>query len=448
MACGSRNHEREAAGDALTRGLGRYRAGDYAGAVAAFAAAYAASPSDADALRLHRLALLAAGRRQDAQADLDAIVPPYGDAAPLVLRRRLLLARAAGDTAAEQQEVAALERVLDDGAEGLPEHRVIAHFDLGRLHAAAGRRAEAFRHWTAGHRIVARFQPHDRARLSAHVDASIASFAAPAAPRACNDDPAPVFIVGMPRSGTTLAEQILAAHGAVHGAGERAAVHNLVSALTGGWAETAEGARRLASLDAAALDEAAVGFLAELHALAPGAARVVDKMPGNARHLGFLARLLPGARFIHCARDPRDVGLSIFQHRFFGYHPYAHDLGDLGHAIAEHARLMAHWRGLLGGRLIEVALTDWIDDFDATLARVLDFLGLPHDPACARFHEQTRPVRTASAAQVREPVNARGIGRYSAYVTELRPLQEELERAGLIDATAEEAAVADAAGAA
>ncbi|WP_048863368.1 sulfotransferase family protein, partial [Acidisphaera rubrifaciens] len=292
------------------------------------------------------------------------------------------------------------------------------------------------RHWTAGHRIIARFQPHDRARLSAHVDASIACFAAPAPPRACNDDSAPVFIVGMPRSGTTLAEQILASHAAVHGAGERAAVHNLVHALTDGWAETAEGVRRLAALDAAALDDAAAGFLAELHALAPGAARVVDKMPGNAKHLGFLARLLPGARFIHCTRDPRDIGLSIFQHRFFGYHPYAHDLGDLGHAIAEHSRLMAHWRGVLGGRLIEVALTDWIEDFDATLARVLDFLGLAHDPACARFHEQGRRVRTASAAQVREPVNARGIGKYRAYAAELRPLLAELERAGLIDAAA------------
>jgi Sulfotransferase family len=189
---------------------------------------------------------------------------------------------------------------------------------------------------------------------------------------------------------------------------------------------------RLAARDAAQLSRSAEGFLAELHALAPGAARIVDKMPGNARMLGFIATLLPGARIIHCRRDPRDIALSIFQIRFFGFHPYAHDLGDLGWYIAQHEKLMAHWRAVLPIPLLEVSLTDWIEDFSSTLRRVLAFLDLPYDAACENFHRQRRKVRTASAEQVRRPVNARGIGRWRRYEAELAPALAELAAAGLI----------------
>jgi hypothetical protein len=127
-------------------------------------------------------------------------------------------------------------------------------------------------------------------------------------------------------------------------------------------------------------------LLVELHTLAPDARRIIDKMPDNARHLGFIATLLPGARIIHCTRDPRDVGLSIYQLRFFGYHPYAHDLSDLGWTIGVHTRLMAHWREVLPLPVLEVALSDWVEDFAGTLMRVLTFLDLPYDPACERFY--------------------------------------------------------------
>ncbi|MGH7042599.1 MAG: tetratricopeptide repeat-containing sulfotransferase family protein, partial [Acetobacteraceae bacterium] len=381
----------------------------------------------------HRaLALIELGRWEQGRTELDAITEPYGDAEILVLWRRIGLAVHDRDEALAATLAERMASAADDAA-CLPEYSVIGHFDLARFHHRRGRTAEAFVHWTSGHRVLARSQPFSRARLRGFVDATIAHFDANRlAVCAGNADPAPVFVVGMPRSGTTLAEQILAAHPAVFGAGERAEAHRLVVRLVGA-AEDAAGVRRLADVRAAALDREAEPYLAALHALAPEAIRVVDKMPGNARHLGFLARLLPGARFIHCGRDPRDIGLSIFQLRFFGYHPYAHDLGDLGFAIAEHARLMAHWRRTLGSRLIDVALTDWIEDFPATLARVLAFLDLPYAAACESFHTQTRRVRTASAAQVRRPINRAGIGRYQAYAAQLGPLFAELERAGLLE---------------
>jgi hypothetical protein len=142
--------------------------------------------------------------------------------------------------------------------------------------------------------------------------------------------------------------------------------------------------------------------------------------------------MLPGARIIHCVRDPRDIGLSIWTFRFHGEHPYAHNLADLGWTIAQRWRLMAHWRAVLPNRILTVALHDWVRDFDGTLARVLAHLDLPADPACVRFYESDRKVRTVSRAQVRQPVHAQGLGRWRAYAKELAPLIAELERAELL----------------
>jgi predicted O-linked N-acetylglucosamine transferase (SPINDLY family) len=381
----------------------------------------------------HVLALIQLGRWEEARTTLDAIAPPYGAAEPLVVARRMALAAHDGDAAGADRFAARLATIVTNEAV-MPEHRIIADFDLARFERRRGRLGAAFAHWTRAHRLLARFQPFSRAGHRAFVDACIARFDAARlrdGPLAANTDPAPVFVVGMPRSGTTLCEQILSAHRDVFGAGERGALHHLAARLAGN-VETAAAPEALAALDAATLDREAETYLADLHALAPEALRIVDKMPANARHLGFIACLLPGARIISCRRDPRDIGLSIFQLRFFGHHPYAHDLGDLGFAIAEHQRLMAHWRAVLPGRILDVDLADWIEDFDATLARVLDFLGLPPDPACARFHEQTRRVRTASAHQVRRPINRSGLGRFRAYAAQLEPLFAELDRAGLM----------------
>jgi hypothetical protein len=156
-------------------------------------------------------------------------------------------------------------------------------------------------------------------------------------------------------------------------------------------------------------------------------------MPGNFNYLGLVGLLLPGAKIIHCVRDPHDVGLSIFTFRFHGAHGYAHDLGDLGWYIGQHYRLMAHWKAALPNPILTLPLADWVQDFDATLARVLDHCGLPPDPNCARFYEADSRVRTVSRAQVRQPVNARGLGRWKSYELQLAPLIAELRKAGVTD---------------
>jgi tetratricopeptide (TPR) repeat protein len=373
------------------------------------------------------LALLHLGRAEEARDALAWLGEVTGELRPLLLWRRVLLALAARDDESARARAGEMEAAVGMTPALLPEHRIMAHFDLAKFWSGQRDADRAFQHWREGHRLLGRMQPFSRAATRAFVDATIARFDRTRlndGPLAANRDSAPVFIVGMPRSGTTLAEQIIAAHPLAFGAGERAALSQAFTALGGG--DTAAGVERIAALGQRALDDAAASYLGEMHALAPEAARVVDKMPGNFNYLGLAALLLPGARIIHCARDPRDIGLSIFTYRFYGWHPYAHDLGDLGWYIAEHQRLMAHWRAVLPSPLMTVRLTDWVEDFAGTLRRVLDFLDLPYDPACERFYERDTRVLTVSRAQVRQPVNARGIGRWRAFERHLQPLIAEL----------------------
>jgi tetratricopeptide (TPR) repeat protein len=387
------------------------------------------------------LALLQLGRVGQARAALAAVAavgPMPPELMPLFLYRQLLVAQLERDFGRARQIAQAMASAIETmGPNAVPEHRIMAHYDLAKFLSGLGDTAGAFAHWTQGHNLLRLSQPFSRPEFLKFIDASIdifdtARFAE--GPRARNRDPSPVFIVGMPRSGTTLCEQILAAHAQVHGAGERAALSATAWRLGGGDGPAA--LARLAALDEAALDAAAENYLAALHALAPDKTRIVDKMPGNELHLGLVGLMLPGARIIHCVRDPRDIGLSIWTFRFHGEHPYAHDLADLGWTIAQRARLMAHWRAVLPNPILTVALQDWVQDFDGTLARVLAHLDLPPDPSCARFYENDRDVHTVSRAQVRQPVHAQGLGRWRAYATQLAPLIGELEAAWMVDPAA------------
>ena len=221
--------------------------------------------------------------------------------------RLALLALAEGNHARARVEAERMELALADmGPDAVPEHAIMARFDLAKFWSAHGAPRRAFGHWAAGHKLIAPSQPFSREKHRAFVDASIEAFSAARfndGARATNRDPAPVFVVGMPRSGTTLVEQILGAHRDAFGAGERTALGTAFAAL-GASQDSPSSGRRVAALDGDALDGAAARCLAALHALEPGAARVVDKMPGNYLYLGLVGLMLPAAKIIHCARDP------------------------------------------------------------------------------------------------------------------------------------------------
>ena len=402
-----------------------------------------ALPEDTAALRhwhlQHALALLQLGRPAEARpvlARLAALGPIPPALAPLWHWRLVLLALAEGDGAGAREQAGQMAAALAAmGPEAVPEHQIMAHYDLAKFWSGQNDHDTAFAHWEAGHALLRRFQPFSREAHAAFIDANMAlldraRFAATRAPatpirRRCSSSacraPAPRcasrFLPPMPRC-------------TAPASGSRSAQ---TFAALGGGHDTAAAVRRIAALDAGTLDAAAARYLADLHALAPDKARIVDKMPGNYLYLGLVGLMLPGARIIHCVRDPRDIGLSIFTFRFHGQHGYAHDLADLGWTIAQQDRLMAHWRAALPNPVLTVKLADWVTDFDGTLARVLAHLGLPPDPACARFYEADSRVRTVSRAQVRQPVNARGLGRWRTYAARLAPLIAELEQAGALE---------------
>ena len=393
----------------------------------------AAPPSPDQPLRPHwqaqrAQALVALGRDDAAlRAITDAQHASARELDLLLTWLRCLLARRAGrpEAAALADRVADLSRHRGSGT---LEQRIDAQFDLAEMREAEGRRAAAFEHRRHGHALLRLAQPFFRDDHDTYLTAILRGFDAQRladGPQSAIRDPAPVFIVGLPRTGTTLLEQILSAHPMVHGAGERLAVRETLARLTG-TENAATAMARAAALDAETLTASSSDYLAALHALAPEAARVLDKMPDNLFQLGFIATLLPGARIICCTRDLRDVGASIFGHRFIGHHPYAHDLADLGWYMAGCARLLEHWRTSLPSPMLLLDHAEWLGDFDATLRRVLAFLELPYDAACERFFEQDRRVGTASRAQVRQPINAAGVGRWRDHADQLAPMLREL----------------------
>jgi hypothetical protein len=292
--------------------------------------------------------------------------------------RQVLLALCRGDRMAARRAALAQEAALADmGPDAVLEHRVMARYDLANSRSVQGEHRRAFAQWREGYKLLRLVQPFSRDAHRAVIDATIAHFTRQGfneGPCASNTDAALVFIVGMPRSGTTLCEQILGAHAEVHGAGERAALGRAYTQLGG---RGAPAIQRLAALGQGELDAATSAYLGELHALAPGKAGVLDKMPGKYLYLGPVGLMPSATRIIHCLRDPRDIGVSIFTFRFDGAPGYAHDLGDISWTIAQQDRLMAHWRAVLPTPILTVRLADWVEDFDAALPRVLDHLGLP-----------------------------------------------------------------------
>lgn len=236
-----------------------------------------------------------------------------------------------------------------------------------------------------------------------------------------------VFVVGMPRSGTTLVEQILASHPDVFGAGELTAMPATISALDGGRSHVAP-----ARWDRERIGVLAAAHSAELARLSAGALRVVDKLPDNVQLLGQLALLFPNARVILCRRDLRDVCLSCYFQFFNAGSDWSFDLADCAARASQIEELVAHWRKVLPLRILEVDYESVVGDLDGQSRRLVDFVGLDWDPACLDFHRTARPVLTASQWQVRQPLYATSVGRWRNYRTHIGPLLDGLR--GLLPA--------------
>jgi tetratricopeptide (TPR) repeat protein len=234
----------------------------------------------------------------------------------------------------------------------------------------------------------------------------------------------PIFIVGMPRSGTTLLEQILCSHPSVHGAGELMELNAVITQATGTGAGQPFTAG-VAALTDADLKRLGDDYLKRVWKLSPGSAFITDKMPANFFYLGLIHLALPGAKIIHAMRDPMDSCFSCYSRLFNDTMEFAYDQGTLGRYYARYMTLMRHWHQVLpAGSILDLPYEDMVADTETQARRVLAFVGLPWDAKCLKFHENTRLVKTASVAQVRKPIYKSSVARWKHFAKYLRPLYE------------------------
>lgn len=359
-----------------------------------------------------------AGRFAEAEAyfrEAVALEPDSTDAWAGIARVRRM-------TAADSDWLDQVERAAERARS--PQAERTLRYAIGKYFDDVGDYERAFANYRRANEISGRCgPPHDRHRWTRTIDLIIRSHDAAwlrrhrgTASRSCR----PVLVVGMLRSGTTLAEQILASHPQVFGAGE-----------LGFWANEAKAAIGAAFATGAAVtaaDDATLGRLASAYddlllRQSARAARVVDKMPTNFLFLGWIHAALPNARIIHMRRDPLDTCLSIYFQHLEAANTYANDLGDLAHYFGEYRRLMAHWREVLPpDAMLDVPYERLVGDPEAWTRKMLDFVELPWDPACLEFHRTARPVVTASKWQVRQAIATSSVGRWRRYREHLGPL--------------------------
>ena len=406
-------------------GMALQSCGQYAQAIAQFEQALVLQPDNADAWSKLGTALSETGRLNDARRAYEQAVA-IAPRAPLY-HRQLSVSR---QYEPDDPHLSALEALAGDlsalGAAG----RIDLHFALGKAYADLERQADSFRHLLAGNALTRRQIDYDETATLA-VFERIRDLCSPALMRAKaglgHPSSLPVFVVGMPRSGSTLVEQILASHPRVFGAGELAAFEGALTQASGPGGSPRKFLETLPDAPKEALRNAGATYVAAVAALAPQAARVIDKMPPNFLFVGAIHLALPNARIIHTRRDPVDTCLSCFSKLFAGDIPYAYDLGELGRYYRAYAELMAHWRAVLPpGVMLEVDYEDVVSGLETAARRIVAHCGLDWHPGCLDFHLTDRPVRTASAVAVRQKLYSTAVGRWRPYASLLRPLLDAL----------------------
>ncbi len=329
--------------------------------------------------------------------------------------------------------IAALRRMTRDDAAWLEKARMLLarplplnqqiqlRYALGKYCDDTAEYDQAFAWFREANELTKRHAGrYDPARLTALVDRIStridARFVQAANALTPSNSERPVFIIGMPRSGTSLTEQILASHPSVFGAGEVRFWDKAFDAL--------EKAAEQGESPAGCLAELTEGYLRRIGRGAGEALRITDKMPANFLYAGLIHAVFPRARFIHMQRNPLDTCLSVYFQNFFNVSPYANDLADLAHYYGEYQRIMGHWRTVLPpGSLMEVPYEGLVADTEAWTRRMLGFIGLPWDPRCLEFQRTDRVVVTASRWQVRQRIHTASAGRWRNYEKYLSPLR-------------------------
>lgn len=319
-----------------------------------------------------------------------------------------------------------------------PYDQVLLHFTLAKAADDMGRTEEAIGHWQEGNHVARNITPYDEEATLGQTQDVLETFTADLMAQragAGHDSDIPVFIVGMPRSGTTLVEQILASHPQVFGAGETMYLPHLVAADLAG-ADFPTGVANLSDSD---LKRLGGFYLARLETELPQdmkthPRRITDKLPVNYLLAGLIRLILPNARIIHVVREAMDTCFSCYTHLFSQNIDYAYDQRELGRYYHAYAGLMAHWRSVLpANRFMEVRYEDLVMSPEREARRMLEFCDLPWDPICLHFPETHRVVHTLSARDVRRPLYRTAIGHAKLYQSWLEPLRTALEETNTQD---------------
>ena len=401
----------------------RMQAGDFDWAFELFDAILAKLPGDPATLTSKGHALKTTGAQDEAIASYRAATnakPDHGDAW-YALANLKTYRFADGEIATMRGQVTRTDLAFMD--------RVHLSFALGKALEDCGEHEESFRHYEQGNdlkraqtRYSAASMSAELARQKEHCSADLFAKQADAGHPAAD----PIFILGLPRAGSTLLEQILASHSQIDGTLELPNILALAHRLRGRKAGQSQYPEKLQDLAAQQLAAFGEQFIKDTRIHRKGAPFFIDKMPNNFRHIGLIHLILPNAKIIDARRAPLDCCFSGFKQLFAEGQEFTYGLTEIGQYYSDYVDLMTHWDEVLPGKVLRVQHEDVLDDLERQTRRMLDFLGLPFEDACLSFHKTERAVRTASSEQVRQPINRSGQGAWEPYEPWLGPLKAAL----------------------
>jgi tetratricopeptide (TPR) repeat protein len=408
-------------------GLFFSHAAQFERAIAAFDRALAAAPRDAGVLSHRAAAHRFLGNFEQAAADYDAVLALNpSDVEALKARGELR------KQSVEHNSVPALEAALTQNPSD-PEYAAPLHFALAKAHEDLGDYTASWRHIRAANGLERTRLHYDVRRDLVMMKSIVAQFPAIEPIAADSTGESPIFVVGLPRTGTTLLERILGSHSQVHSAGELAVLFEAIGGVIARTRppvdlELEEYAALVGHMDGPALAEE---YLARVRPWRGDRPRFSDKQLTNFFYCAPILRALPQARILHLTRHPLAACYAVYKTRFTRGFSFSYDLGELADFYIGYRELMAHWHRILPGRILDVAYEDIVLAQEATTRMVLDYCGLPFEAACLEFNATPGAVTTASSVQVRQPVYDSSLEQWRHYEEGLRPLRERLEAAGI-----------------